>query len=606
MNISLGGAAPDAPVLTTQLQPSSSEFADKAKDLQALRDTVVDAAGVGAGLWLSYLFVLFYLLIAVGGVTHRDLLLENPVKLPFLNVDLPLIGFFVLGPAMFLVVHSYVLIHFALLADKVGAFHAELQAQIANDELRTRLRRQLPSNIFVQILAGPREVRAGVLGFMLQGIAQISLVVAPVGLLIFFQLQFLPYHNEVITWWQRIAMVVDLVILWVLWPSVVRGEGVRLAWVHLSSRPIKLVVMALVSAVPVLLAFTISTFPGERMQSLPSLQFIPWAKNEQWRWTSLHELFVAGEVDFTTRKATSFWSNRIVLPAVDVIDHSKFDTEAKLTSLPTTLSLRARHLEGAVLIGSTLRKVDFTAAWLQGAKFGSSDLREAKFECDASRESTVDGPQLRCAQLQGASFVGSQLQGSSFVNAELTGALFYRAKLQGAAFIGAELRGAALDGALLHGASFDSAHLEGASLVGSQLQGAVLDYALLHGASLDGAQLQGATLHGTQLQNASLRKVFAWRADARKAFAKDAHVDADTSPKEACLNLLTTTSSGSNCDWSIASYDNLKESVAKQVPESKSQRDALARIQRLDPRKPLDGEAQMSDVWSKFKVASPP
>ena len=80
------------------LPSTAATLASKARDLEALRDAVVDAAGVSAGLWLSYLFVLFYLLIAVGGITHRDLFLENPVKLPFLNVDLPLIGFFVVGP----------------------------------------------------------------------------------------------------------------------------------------------------------------------------------------------------------------------------------------------------------------------------------------------------------------------------------------------------------------------------------------------------------------------------------------------------------------------------------------------------------------------------
>ena len=42
---------------------------------------------------------------------------------------------------------------------KVGVFHAELQAQIADENVRARLRRQLPSNIFVQFLAGPIEVR---------------------------------------------------------------------------------------------------------------------------------------------------------------------------------------------------------------------------------------------------------------------------------------------------------------------------------------------------------------------------------------------------------------------------------------------------------------
>src|SRR5262245_32956444 len=171
---------------------SAQAFAAKAKDLDALREAVVDAAGVGAGLWLSYLFLFFYLFIAVAAVTHRDFLFESQVKLPFLDVELPLLGFFVLGPLLFLVLHAYVLLHFAMFADKVGVFHSELQAQIKDEGIRTRLRRQLPSNIFVQYLAGPYEVRTGVVGFMLRLIALITLVIFPIALLVFFQLQFLP------------------------------------------------------------------------------------------------------------------------------------------------------------------------------------------------------------------------------------------------------------------------------------------------------------------------------------------------------------------------------------------------------------------------------
>ncbi len=104
----LGGRDREFPSHKTDPTP----FAAKAKDLGALREAVVDAASVGSGLWLSYLFVLFYFAIAAGAVTHRDLLLENPVKLPFLNVELPLKAFFVLGPLVFLIVHAYVLLHF--------------------------------------------------------------------------------------------------------------------------------------------------------------------------------------------------------------------------------------------------------------------------------------------------------------------------------------------------------------------------------------------------------------------------------------------------------------------------------------------------------------
>jgi hypothetical protein len=64
--------------VVTSSSPEPTAFAAKARDLQALRDAVVDAAGVGGGLWLSYLFVFFYLAVAVGRVTHRDLFFEYP------------------------------------------------------------------------------------------------------------------------------------------------------------------------------------------------------------------------------------------------------------------------------------------------------------------------------------------------------------------------------------------------------------------------------------------------------------------------------------------------------------------------------------------------
>lgn len=99
-----------------------------------------------------------------------------------------------------------------------------MQTQISGGDARARLRRKLPSNIFVQSLAGPREVRTGIIGFLLRRIIEISLVAGPIALLILFQLQFLPYHNSWITWWQRIAVVLDLLLLWSLWPPIARGE----------------------------------------------------------------------------------------------------------------------------------------------------------------------------------------------------------------------------------------------------------------------------------------------------------------------------------------------------------------------------------------------
>ncbi len=553
-------------------------LAAKAKDLEALRDAVVDAANVGAGLWLTYLFVLFYLLVAVGSVTHRDLFFESPIRLPFLSVDLPLVGFFVLGPALFLIVHTYVLLHFVMLADKVGVFHGELQAQIVDEDVRARLRRQLPSNIFVQFLAGPREVRRGIMGFILRLIAQVSLVAGPIALLVFFQLQFLPYHQAAVTWWQRIAIVADLALLWMLWPSVARGETIELAWRGM--RRGKVVAMARASFVPILLVFMIATFPGEW---LDEKLFAPEPASRRgllWPLTSLHEMLVAGDVDLASRKPTSLWSNRLVLPSLDVIDHTKFDSEAKIEALTETVSLRLRHLEGAVLIGATLRKADFTAANLKGARLESADLRGAKFGCELS---VPKGPY--CAQFHGARLNGAQLQGASLHSAEL--------------------QGASLNSAQLQGAILSDTHLQGASLNGAELQGAYLGGAHLQGGSLDDAELQGVSLPEAQLDGASLQRVFVWRADVplQNSITGARVVAPNTGPNQHCPDNHDTRLF---CPWSVDSFNKLKRLIQERVTNGELREAAMTMIEpRLDPTKAVEAEGKMAEAWAAIGSSSP-
>jgi hypothetical protein len=181
-------------------------LAAKADDLGEIKNAVEDAAAVSGGLWLSYLFVLFYIAIAAGAVTHGDLLLERPVKLPFLNTELPLLAFCALAPFLFLVTHAYTLAHFVMLGKKALRFHEQLRRELpgpkscvgeggplpgrSSKEIRDKLRHLLPSNIFVQILAGPPETRGGMFGFILKLIALATLVLFPVLLLLLLQSQF--------------------------------------------------------------------------------------------------------------------------------------------------------------------------------------------------------------------------------------------------------------------------------------------------------------------------------------------------------------------------------------------------------------------------------
>ena len=251
------------------MTPPVPAIAAKGEDLEAFRKSVEDSAAVGGGLWRSYLFVLFYLGVAAGAVTHTDLLLQNPVKLPFLNIELPLLAFFFLAPLLFVITHAYTLVNLAVLADRVRQFHKELGDQFAADpslqrrasKIRSALTRQLPSNIFVQFLGGPDEIRRGPFGGILAAILWMTLVIAPVALLLLLQIQFLPHHQirpRSITTVAREIQVTHQ--LW-LWGDIIRGSAG-----HPKARSwgswAKTSIAVLVSACVILFACAIATIPA--------------------------------------------------------------------------------------------------------------------------------------------------------------------------------------------------------------------------------------------------------------------------------------------------------------------------------------------------------
>jgi uncharacterized protein YjbI with pentapeptide repeats len=580
------------------LPPQKGEpapFAARAKDLGAWQNSVADAAGVGAGFWISYLFALFYFAIAALAVTHRDLLLETPVKLPFLNVELPLETFSILGPLVILFVHNYVLLHFVTLADRISCFNAELRAQISSDLAKDSHRRQLSPNIVVQYLAGPRELQTQAIRILLWLVIWISLVAGPIVLLIVFQLQFLPYHSALITCSQRTFVSIDLALLWFLWPRIARCR--RAARLRL-----------LVIILPALLMVTIATFPGERLEA--NARRVP-------SWTTLHELLFAGQVNYVTGKPQSVLSNVLVLPNFEVGGHPSFDANGAIIPISShPLSLRGRSLEGVVLAGAHLRNADFTGASLERANFVGADLREAKFECEKIGATGAwlgyfsvgfKGKDTVCAQLQDAIFASAKLQGASLSGAQLQGATFLGAKLQGSNLNYAQLQGSVLFGApSLQGASLVGAQLQGAWLDGAQLQGANLDQAELEGAALEGAQLQGASLVGTQLQGvylwgarldgALLRRDYVWRT-GRPSNATGAFIDAPVpEPKYSgvdCPNL---------CEWSGTSYAALKSLIENSV-RSGDRDKALQQIAILE-RPPYVADASSAKAWTDFAEQS--
>src|SRR4051812_12025480 len=92
-------------------------------DISALEKSLNDSAVRVSTMWVTYLLFAFYLVASAGTVTHRHLLVEEAIKLPFLNIELPLLAFFALVPMLFVIVHTYVLVQVLLLSQTARAYN---------------------------------------------------------------------------------------------------------------------------------------------------------------------------------------------------------------------------------------------------------------------------------------------------------------------------------------------------------------------------------------------------------------------------------------------------------------------------------------------------
>src|SRR5690349_8513029 len=179
----------------TVLQPIRVWFMSTDKfdpyDVNALERSVNDSAARVSTIWISFLIFALYLVVAAGTITHRQLFLEDPVKLPVLNIDLPLWGFFFLAPILFVILHAYVLLQVLLLGRTAAAYNTAVDRAVRPPTGNASVRQRLANTLFAQIFAGSPRERDGVLGWMLRLMAWITLAIAPVLVLLVFQFKFL-------------------------------------------------------------------------------------------------------------------------------------------------------------------------------------------------------------------------------------------------------------------------------------------------------------------------------------------------------------------------------------------------------------------------------
>jgi hypothetical protein len=345
-----------------------------------LLKAVNEASGKAFALWITFLTVGTYLAIAIGTTTHRQLLLAGPVKLPLLGVDLPLFAFYGFAPPLYVVLHLYVLMQLYLLARLLRRFDDDLRAADMIEQDRRRVRDQLDKFVFTQSLIGaPQD---GIVRLFLRAVVSLSFVVGPVLLLLGFQLRFLPYHSIPVTYVHRVALLLDLVLLLLLWPKMSRGRVQRAAmprdWKAFCRVGVTVATSVLLAAFSVLVA----TVPGE-LADRPRLHDSDARLFGQRLWLSGERLV---ELD-----------------------------EDRLKRLTVTLTLSSRDLRQAALVFSDLRKSD-----LRGADLSHADLAVAELSGAYLDYANLTEANLGSADLTGASLIHAKLSHTDLNEADLT------------------------------------------------------------------------------------------------------------------------------------------------------------------------------------------
>src|SRR5215510_8841289 len=109
--------------------------------------------------WLAFLLLLTYVVVTLASVSHKDLRLNSPVRLPIINADIPLVGFFQYAPAMLLLVYLSLLVQHVVLGRKYRRFTDAIAPYEMEAGTEHPSRERVHSYVFSQLAAGPEPNR---------------------------------------------------------------------------------------------------------------------------------------------------------------------------------------------------------------------------------------------------------------------------------------------------------------------------------------------------------------------------------------------------------------------------------------------------------------
>lgn len=386
----------------------------KADDLELLLQDVNAASASARSAWIFLIALEAYFFIALAGISHRDLLLNTPVAQPILQVSIPLRSFILFGPLVLIVMHAGVLQQHIILARKLKALHAGLAAA-ETPALSHPARLRIHTYYFSQMEAGPETSLA--LRAAFRAMDWLFLRLLPIGLLLAFQITYLPSHDAEITWWHRCYVLAGLVI--------VAGASRFLAGLDkvypgqetlAGDTALRRFAAVITGGLVLIFSMVVATIPGEWIdRTLASVESLrapvpyqglgnvtrilpPGAQGRHAFWPTA--VLFEGEVDDWTRRPTSLFSRNLIVMDEDLVRDQDGSRE-------TSFSLRGRDLNYATFDRSDMHRADLTDTSLKGASLIETNLERARLV-----RVRMQGADLSLARLAGVEAHAVILEGA--------------------------------------------------------------------------------------------------------------------------------------------------------------------------------------------------
>ena len=465
------------------------------QQIDFLKEALDKSSSHNSRLLLLLLLFLVYALVTVATTTDLQLLIpDSKVRLPIVDVELPLFEFYIVSPILIVIFHFNMLFNLLQHSKKLYEWDK-------NSEDGDRL--LIYPFIFNFLVSFKKKDDEN--DDPLKRIMQMVIYVFPPSILLYIQVTFSAYHSLGMTFFHFFLIVADCFLVFMYWTMIKWPAELIPRWYNSFKNIWVIIRRNLPFWVPIFFLIFIS---------LGNLIILLLVKQVDIKYLTYIKPVIPQLVLIDQTLVASPPSDEIIQRYLAM---GKSEGDA-LADFAKGLNLRGRDLKFAVFYNSNLQKADLIEAKLQGAhlsgaRLQGANLYKAKLQGAHLSGARLQGANLDGAELQSAKLDGTHLQGVDLSKAQLQGVNLRGAQLQGANLLSVRLQGANLYGVQLQGANLNSAELQGANLYETDLRGTSLREAQLQGVNLSNAHLQGVDLSKAQLQGANLSGAYLYCVD---------------------------------------------------------------------------------------------